>query len=346
MIKYYIPSLITRKMPNLIILIMIIVFSAFSTSLTPVFGDGLFEETLSASFGDRKANLVIKMTPPVVTTETLTNKTQSPVIEFALSDSNTNKSFTHVTYFITIEKEGRRLVSDWFHDHAGILRIQMKPSNSSQVVVYGEQDPILNAYSGTYESPVIAAGPIFLEGGLYHFVVRIATVDFDRTMLPDNMQPIFDGYLSVGNIENYDAVIGGKETPIKLTSYYDKLRNITFDQNEMQLAFNMPFDWNLSRIQDVNIFVHQEIAIPKSSNFTSGSYSGVVNGIDVSKQLMLDNSNPEENIIHFMLPKDKLVSLAEQVNNNSQSSMGLMKFALKPGTEAGGGNMIPIPSMS
>jgi hypothetical protein len=47
-----------------------------------------------------------------------------------------------------------------------------------------------------------------------------------------------------------------------------------------------------------------------------------------------------------MLPKDKLVSLAEQVNNNSQSSMGLMKFALKPGTEAGGGNMIPMPSMS
>jgi hypothetical protein len=324
---------------SLISLILIVVFSACSISLTPVFGDGLFEENLSATFGDRKANLLIKMTPPVVTTETLTNKTQKPLIEFMLSDSNTNKSFSHVTYFITIEKEGKKLLSDWFHDHAGILRIQMKPSNVSQVVVYGEQDPIMNAYSGTSDSPVIAAGPIFLEGGLYHFIVRIATVDFDRTMLPDDKQPIFDGYLSVGNIENYEAVVGGKETPIKLTSYYDKLRNITFDDKETQLAFNMPFDWNLSRIQDVNIFVHEEIAIPKSSNFTSVNYSGVINGIDVSKQLMLDNSNPTVDIIHFMLPKDKLVSLAEQVNKNATSSIGLMKFTLKPGTESGAANM-------
>lgn len=332
---------------NPLSLILIFVFSVFTTSLTPVFGDGLFEETLSASFGDRKANLAIKMTPPVVTTETLTNKTQSPVIEFVLSDSNTNKSFTHVTYFITIEKEGKRLVSDWFHDHAGILRIQIKPSNMSQVVVYGEQDPILNAYSGTYDSPVVASGPIFLEGGLYHFIVRIVTVDYDRTILPNDEQPLFDGYLSIGNIDNYVAIIDGKETPIKLTSYYDKLRNITFDNNEMKLAFDMPFDWNFSRIQDVNIFVHEEISIPRPNNFASNeSYSGVINGIDVSDQLVLDNSNPKEAVIHFMLPKDKLVSLAEQMNNNSKSSVGLMKFALKPSTETATANMTSVIALS
>ena len=328
-------------------LLLIVALSACSISLSPVFGDGLFEENLSATFGDRRANLAIRMTPPVVTTETLTNKTQNPVIEFALSDSNTNKSFSHVTYFITIEKEGRKLVSDWFHDHAGVLRIQMKPSNISQVVVYGEQDPILNAYSGTLDSPVIAAGPIFLEGGLYHFIVRIATVDYDRTMLPDDKQPVFDGYLSVGNIENYEAVIDGKEVPIKLTSYYDKLRNITFDDNEMQLAFNMPFDWNLSRIKDVNIFVHEEISIPKSSNFTSkGGYSGAINGIDVSKQVVLDNSNPNEDVVHFMLPKDKLISLAEQMNNTSQTPLGSMEFTLRPSIESRTSNMTSMAVLS
>jgi hypothetical protein len=324
-----------------------ILFLSFSLTLPPVFGDGLFEEKLSASFGDRKANLVIKMTPPVVTTETLTNLAKKPVIEFTLSDSNTNKSFTHVTYFITIEKAGKKLLSDWFHDHAGNLKIQMKPSNVSQVVVYGEQDPILNAYGGTAESPVIAAGPIFLEGGLYHFIVRIATVDYDRTMLPDDKQPVFDGYLSIGNVENYRAVIDGKETPIKITSYYDKLRNMTFDNKVMKLGFDMPFDWNLSRIRNVNIFVHEEISVPKPNNFASnGSYSGVINGIDVSKQLMLDNSNPKEAVIHFMLPKDKLVSLAEQVNNNSKSSIGLMKFSLKPSIDIVTTNMTSMPAMS
>ena len=227
------------------------------------------------------------------------------------------------------------------------LRIQMKPSNVSQVVVYGEQDPILNAYGGTADSPVIAAGPIFLEGGLYHFIVRIATVDYDRTMLPDDKQPVFDGYLSIGNVENYNATVGGKDTQIKMTSYYDKLRNITFDNKEMKLGFDMPFDWNLSRIRNVNIFVHQEISIPKPNNFTSnGSYSGVVNGIDVSKQLVLDNSNPKEDVIHFMLPKDKLVSLAEQMANSSQSSIELMKFSLKPSIEIMTENTTSMKSMS
>ena len=48
------------------------------------------------------------MTPPVITTETLMNKTQKPLIEFQLFDSTTNKSFSHVTYFITIEKAGKK----------------------------------------------------------------------------------------------------------------------------------------------------------------------------------------------------------------------------------------------
>ena len=115
----------------------------------------------------------------------------------------------------------------------------------------------------------------------------------------------------------------------------------------MKLEFEMPFDWNLTRIQNVNIFVHEEISIPKPNNFTSkGSYSGVINGIDVSKQLRLDNSNPKEDVIHFMLPKDKLVSLAEQMANNSNSSLGLMKFSLKPSIDITTTNMTSMPAMS
>ena len=82
-----------------------------STVLHPgtVFGDGLFMEELSASFGDRKADLIIKMTPPVVTTETL-NQDQKPVIQFKLYDPATKEGFKHITYFITIEKDGKKLL--------------------------------------------------------------------------------------------------------------------------------------------------------------------------------------------------------------------------------------------
>jgi hypothetical protein len=106
----------------------------------------------SGSFGDRKADLIIKMTPPVVTTETLKNPNQKPIIQFKLYDPTTKEGYKHVTYFITIEKDGKKLLSDWFHDHNGDLKIEMKPSNAERITVYGEKDPILKAYTGTKNS--------------------------------------------------------------------------------------------------------------------------------------------------------------------------------------------------
>jgi plastocyanin len=296
----------------------------------PALGDGLTQEQLTASLGNRKADLLIKMIPPVVTTETLQNG-QKPVVEFRLFDSNTNKSFSHVTYYIIIEKDGKRLLADLFHDHNGDLRIQINPSNLSQVSISAQQDPLLGAYIGTLDSPIIASGPIFINGGLYHFIVRIATVDSDSTLLPDNQEPIYDSWLSVGNTVNQRIDLNGKQIPIKVISYYDKLNSFTFDARNMQMQFNMPFNWNVSRINNTNIFVHEEVYVPNPTPFTANkSFAGTVNGIDVSKDLMLDNSNPNRDVIHVMIPKNDLVGIADQVNKNTQASNGLMKFTLQP----------------
>ena len=296
----------------------------------PALGDGLTQEQLTASLGNRKADLLIKMIPPVVTTETLQNG-QKPVVEFRLFDSNTNKSFSHVTYYIIIEKDGKRLLADLFHDHNGDLRIQINPSNLSQVSISGQQDPLLGAYIGTSDSPVIASGPIFINGGLYHFIVRIATVDSDSTLLPDNQEPIYDSWLSIGNTVNQQIDLNGKQIPIKVISYYDKLNSFRFDDRNMQMQFNMPFNWNVSRINNTNIFVHEEVYVPNPTPFTANkSFAGTVNGIDVSKDLMLDNSNPNRDVIHVMIPKNDLVGIANQVNKNTQASNGLMKFTLQP----------------
>jgi hypothetical protein len=306
-------------------------------SVKPAFGDGLTQETLSASFGNRKADLLIKMTPPVVTTETINQQGQKPVIQFRLFDPSTNQTFKHVTYFITMEKGDKKLAADTFHDHNGDLRIEVKPMNTSKITVYGEQDPILNAYTGTPESPVIAAGPIFLEGGLYHFKVQISTIDFDRTLIPDDQQPTYDGWLSVGNTENQHIAIDGKQIPITIISYYDKLKDFSFNNKDMQMKLVMPFDWDLSRLNKVKIFVHEEISIQKPNEFTAkASYSGAVNGIDVTKNLVLDNSKPQKDVIHFMLPKNTVMQVADQVNKNGQASTPLMTFTLQPGGAAKG----------
>ena len=154
----------------------------------PIFGDGLFQEELSASMAGRDLSLLIKMSPPVVTTDTLKSG-QTPLIQFRLSDTATNETLKHVTYLVEIEKNGKRLLLDTFHSDTGNLGIQMRPSTAEHITINGEQDTILLAYTGDMEHPVSATGPIFTEGGLYHFIVTIETIDFDRTFIPTDNQP-------------------------------------------------------------------------------------------------------------------------------------------------------------
>jgi hypothetical protein len=288
-------------------------------------GDGLFMEELSANFGDRKADLVIKMMPPVVTTDTLQNQNQKPIIQFKLYDPITKEGFKHVTYYITIEKDGKKLLSDWFHDHKGDLKIEMKPSDAERITVYGEPDPILEAFAGSENSPVVATGPIFSEGGLYHFIVRILTIDYDRSFIPDDKQPIYDGWLSVGSTVNQEVSMNGndrsKQIPIQIISYYDDIQDFNFDTGKMQMQFTMPFDWNVTRLEKQNqVLVHQEVSVPKQSKLATKSYLGTVNGIDVTRNLMIDDSNSTKNVIHFMLPKPVVLQIAEQVNSSGQNT--------------------------
>src|SRR5919204_4795454 len=137
----YLSNLTVRKITVVFALIGIIavsfisiIFMSSSSSLLSswktAYGDGLTQEQLSASLGSRRADLLIKLIPAVVTTETL-QKGQKPITEFRLFDSNTNKSFSHVTYYIIIEKNNRRLFAEIFHDHNGDLRIEMNPSNNA-----------------------------------------------------------------------------------------------------------------------------------------------------------------------------------------------------------------------
>ena len=330
-----------------IILIPIFASTVIITTKQSAFADGLTQEQLSASLGNRKADLLIKMNPPVVTTETL-SQGQKPTVQFRLFDSNTNQSFNHVTYYIIIEKDGKRLLSNMFHDHNGDLILQVNPVNATgkaatnaTSISRGEPDPLLDILAASENNPITISGPIFVRGGLYHFIVRIETVDSDYTILPYNQEPIYDSWLSIGNTVNKQIAIDGKHIPIKIISYYDKLSNFGFDNKDMQIKFDMPFNWNVSRINNTSIFVHQEVTVPKANAFTAkGSFTGKVNGIDISKDVMVDNTNPQKDVIHVMIPKNNLIQLADQVNKNGQASTGLMKFTLQPG-----GMSMPMSSM-
>jgi hypothetical protein len=307
------------------------------------YGDGLTQENLPpASVGDRQASLFVKINPAILTTENKGNA----FIQFRLFDAKDNRTFEHVTYEITLRKgagvttttttpasDQKPLLRDFFHAHNGLLTLKIRPSNGT-LIINADQEPFQNAWVADPGGSISIKGPILLEGGLYNFEVSVFGIDNDRNLFIPENAPKFNSSLSVGDIYHYNVTDkNNKKYNLSLISYYDKIRGLNFVPANNTLSWAMPFNWNLDRLKNVKIFVHEEISIPRSADFTaSRSYSGTVNGVDIPKNLMIDTTKPEKDVIHFMLPKDRLIQMAEQMNKNGQeSSNGLMKFTLQPG---------------
>ncbi|MGA9317236.1 MAG: hypothetical protein WBV84_04190 [Nitrososphaeraceae archaeon] len=68
----------------------------------------------------------------------------------------------------------------------------------------------------------------------------------------------------------------------------------------------------------------------KPSELVANSYIGTINGIDVTKELMIDPTNSTKDVVHFMIPKPVVMQIAEKVNKSGQAKEGLMKFTFKP----------------
>jgi hypothetical protein len=192
-------------------------------------------------------------------------------------------------------------------------------------------------------------GPVLLEGGLYHFHVEIFGIDNDRNIfIPDNA-PKFDSYLSVGdvyhNIWNYQ----NHNYNTTLISYYDKINNnnVNFDPAKKLFSWSMPFNWNLTRIQQQPIFVHEEMRLPKSWKGIGDStqFNATVNGQPLSgRSLAIDPfSFSDAMVVHYLVNKNDILKLAAQEQqqqttkqgNNNNNNNEVMRFALlTPGASA------------
>lgn len=312
---------------QIIISFLVVTISILLANLQESYSDGLFEETLPpASIGDRAASLYTKISPPVLTSDTI----QNAFFQLRLFDSKTGDNITNVNYFLTINKGDKVLFRELFYSKEGPLTLKFQPSQDP-VKIFGSTEPFLGGWTSE-TGDVTISSPVLSEGGLYHFGIEVFGIDNVRNIFQPENAPRFDSYLSIGDVHTINLTYGNKDYNSTLISYYDKVQNFTFEPENLKLRWEMPFDWNVSRMRENNIFVHEEISIPKPSPFANQSYSGEVNGIPLpAKMLMIDPTNSTKDVIHFMIPKDGIISLAENVNKNRNSTSGLMNFGLKPG---------------
>ena len=306
------------------------VLLSFVTTVVPfeAHGDGLFMENLPpATIGNRQASLFVKISPPILTSETV----QDTFLQLRLFDANNNQTIPHTSYFITIKKNNELLMRDLFHSHSGLITIKIQPTNTpGKWQVFGDHEPFQGGWTSTNDQVSVKA-PILLEGGLYHFAIEIFGIDNDRNIFIPEEAPKFDSYLSVGDIYHQKISYQTKSYDTTIISYYDEVNNFKFDESKKLISFSMPFNWDMSRIENQNIFVHEEIQIPKSfKEFTDTStFTAKVNGIPlIGRMLAVDPySKEDELILHYLINKNDILEMSKKVSSTTKT----MDFTLSPG---------------
>jgi hypothetical protein len=317
-----------EKYVKIIIAFLFITGTILLPNLQPVIADGIFEENLPpATVGDRVASIYTKISPPILTSDTK----QNALFQLRLFDSKTGENITNVNYFLTITKGDKLLLRELFYSKDGPLTLKFRP-NQGPVTVYGSTEPFLGGWTDE-TGQITVSGPVLTEGGLYHFAIEIFGIDNVRNIFKPENAPRFDSYLSIGDVYATNLTFADKKFNSTLISYYDKIRNFTFEPEDLRAEWAMPFDWNLSRIRSQNIFVHEEFKVPKSfSEFSNSSiFSATVNGQPVvGRSLAIDPFTSEKAlIIHFLLNKNDIIKLAEN-NEAVANSNSSMNFTLRP----------------
>ncbi len=185
------------------------------------------------------------------------------------------------------------------------------------------------------ENGIILVDRPKLDSGMYRLKVNVSLSD------PNDLNKIlylkFDSYLSLGNI--LDLVIGNPHKKITILSFNDKIVNYDYDQESKKISFEIPFKYNMTRIEEGFIYIHMEIKIPDTFNelFNAKEYWSTINNIDheeiSSASVSVDRySNSSNMIIHFILDSNSLFKLTKERENeqtNGGSEMTL-RFSLQP----------------
>jgi len=295
------------------------------------FADGLTVETFSASLGGREAELLVGVNPPILTDASI----EDAYLLLRLYDANNNQTIQYTSFIITVEKgvgaNAEEIFTDVFHTESGLLRLKVQPSEG-EVQFFGTREQFLNAWVADPGGTVNIRGPMFLEGGIYHLRIDILGIDSIREIFPPDQIPRFDSWLSVGDIFTESVEYQGQQYNTTIISYYDQVQDFNFDTAEQQFSWSMPFDWNVSRIEDTNIFVHEEVQIPKSlaGIGDATSFAATVNGNPISgRMLAVDPYTSEQDLtLHYLVNKNDIIGMAGGIPEGTSE----MTFTLAPAT--------------
>jgi len=244
-------------------------------------------------------------------------------------EKETKENAKNVTFLIGLFHDNEMIFRNYFFAENGILPIKIIPTQEGEITIHGEQDSLLGAWHGTESNPVEITGPLFNSGGLYNFEIEVRTIDEPTNVIEDS--GIYNADLSIIETTSFlqkDAE--NIDVKFSVQSYFDKISNFEYDFEAKQVTFEMPFDWREKQMSHVPV-VHVEVHFPKDfAEFSSPSYSGYANGIELFKSSVMidDYTEEDERRVHLVLLQDHLRFLKNEMKKSDEPLPDNIVFTL------------------
>ena len=308
----------------------IIIFSLIFCLLFPassVYGHGLGIDTISSiSIQEKQFSVSIEMP--------MYFENDQEKITITATDNETDENVNNVTYLIGIFYNDEMILRNYFFTENGVLPIIVTPTNNGDITIKGEQDSLLGAWSGTESNPVEITGPLFNSGGLYTFEIEVRTIDEPTNVIENS--GVYEADLTIVESVSFPQKDqNNQDVEFSTKSYFDSISNFNYDSEDKEVTFEMPFDWNESKMSHVSV-VHVETHFPKDfAEFLSPSYVGYVNDIKLFKSSVTvdDYTYDNDRTVHFVLLQDHLRFLKNEMRESEQPLPDNIVFKLSASQE-------------
>jgi len=293
-----------------------------------VYGHGLGIDTISAiNIQEKQISVSVEMP--------MYFENDQEQITITATDIETDETAKNVTFLIGIFHNNEMILRNYFFAENGILPIVVTPTDDKEIIIYGEQDSLLGAWHGTNSDLVEITGPLFNSGGLYTFEIEVRTIDEPTNIIEDS--GVYTADLTIVDTVLYPQKDQNNEdVEFSTKSYFDSVSNFSYDSEAKEVTFEMPFDWNESKMSHVSV-VHVETHFPKGFlEFLYPSYLGSVNDIKLFKSSVTvdDYTYDDKRTVHFVLLLDHLRYLKNEMRESEEPLPDNIMFKLSASEEA------------
>jgi hypothetical protein len=235
------------------------------------YGDGLAQANMVRSEDkNNQATLFVGMSPLLLKNGTIDNFQ----IKFELYNIENKSRYPNATYQISIVKndysshsKDRGVFNGTFLTKNGFLTLNINNTDKNNESGTSRIQTSSVIFPTDTNGRLNLTIPFQLQSGQYHIrsLVSISKLQ----------QLSFDTIWHVGEIESNAFTFNQNISNITAVSYYDRINDFSFDANNRSFTWEVPFEYNLSRIDEGKVKVHEELIIPdyflESLNATSFS---------------------------------------------------------------------------